>query len=163
MLLPITTARQDWLCSSDDLHFTTLIRFVLISRSIRNDKRYRRRGAGATEAQTAAAFDGTSVEGGAGGLSKSYRQAWDNLRDPVETRRTGGGASKSHHHRKETLESGDPNYRTRASEVMRDEGEIVVSDVYPKSGGKQHHAEKKRHHHHHHHKHGGKRNTGGDW
>ena len=135
--------------------------------SIRNDKRYRRRGTGASASQAAAAYDSSSVEGGGGGagLSKSYRQAWDNLRDPVEPKRTSGGVSKSsHHHRgKETMESGDPNYRTRVSDQVRDEGEMVVSDVYPKTG-KHHHADKKRHHHHHHHsKHGGKRNSGADW
>ncbi|XP_046451387.1 uncharacterized protein LOC124199567 isoform X1 [Daphnia pulex] len=138
--------------------------FVIVLRRIRNDKRYRRRGA-SSETQTAATFDSSSVDGGAGGtggagLSKSYRQAWDNLRDPEQPKR-----SKSHHHhaqasRKETLD--DPNYRTRHTEVVREEGEMVVSDVYPKSGGKHHHGEKKRHHHHHHHKHS-KRNASGDW
>ncbi|KZS21487.1 Uncharacterized protein APZ42_011414 [Daphnia magna] len=139
--------------------------FVIVLRRIRNDKRYRRRGA-SSETQTAATFDSSSIDAGAGGtgaagLSKSYRQAWDNLRDPEQPKR-----SKSHHHhhaqasRKETLD--DPNYRTRHSEVVREEGEMVVSDVYPKSGSKHHHGEKKRHHHHHHHKHS-KRNAGGDW
>lgn len=136
--------------------------------SIRNDKRYRRRGAASSEAQPNGVFDSSSLEGGAGNggaaLSKSYRQAWDNLRDPSDHKSRGGGKSSGHHHHhssrnKEVVD--DPNYRTRISEVVRDDGEMVVSDVYPKT--KHQHGDKKRHHHHHHHKHGSKRNAGGDW
>jgi len=107
------------------------------------------------------------MEGGGGaGLSKSYRQAWDNLRDPEQQKRSSKGHGHHHHHsavsRKDTID--DPNYRTRVSEVMRDDGEMVVpSEFVTKSGSKhREHGDKKRHHHHHHHKHS-KRNAGADW
>lgn len=118
--------------------------------SIRNDERYRHRPS--SESQSNAAFDSSTED--RGGLNKYYRQAWDNLREPAATKPRSSETSKSNHpqssasSRIEPLD--DPTYRSRNTrEMIRDESEIVVSDVVAKKSK----AEKKRHHHHHHHKH----------
>jgi len=112
-------------------------------------------GAGASETQTAATFDSSSEA--PGGLSKSYRQAWDNLHHSEQKKPSLDG--------NDTLEKAT-NYRSRISsnttgaEDVRDDGEIVVADYYAKESAK---ADKKRHHHHHHHKHNKRAPSGADW
>ncbi|XP_075157366.1 uncharacterized protein LOC142230616 isoform X3 [Haematobia irritans] len=125
----------------------------------RTTQHYRHRAS--PDCNTVASFD-SSTSGSRNGLNRYYRQAWENLHE---------SASKNSSHnalrRKETL---DPPAMTRSRDNlrdnmqrsrdnldrvgrdnygMRDNSEMVVSDVCLK--------EKKRHHHHHH-KNGSSRN-----
>ncbi|TDG43544.1 hypothetical protein AWZ03_010019 [Drosophila navojoa] len=119
----------------------------------RTTQHYRHRAS--PDCNTVASFD-SSTSGSRNGLNRYYRQAWENLHE---------SASKNSSHnalrRKETL---DPPSMTRSRDNlrdnmqrsrenldrcgrdnygMRDNSEMVVSDVCLKG-------EKKRHHHHHH-------------
>ncbi|KAH8338139.1 hypothetical protein KR059_009684, partial [Drosophila kikkawai] len=119
----------------------------------RTTQHYRHRAS--PDCNTVASFD-SSTSGSRNGLNRYYRQAWENLHE---------SASKNSSHnalrRKETL---DPPSMTRSRDNlrdnmqrsrenldrcgrdnygMRDDSEMVVSDVCLKG-------EKKRHHHHHH-------------
>ncbi|EDW78412.2 uncharacterized protein Dwil_GK16413 [Drosophila willistoni] len=125
----------------------------LFSNSNRTTQHYRHRAS--PDCNTVASFD-SSTSGSRNGLNRYYRQAWENLHE---------SASKNSSHnalrRKETL---DPPSMTRSRDNlrdnmqrsrenldrcgrdnygMRDDSEMVVSDVCLKG-------EKKRHHHHHH-------------
>ncbi|ALC49763.1 CG9095 [Drosophila busckii] len=122
-------------------------------RGNRTTQHYRHRAS--PDCNTVASFD-SSTSGSRNGLNRYYRQAWENLHE---------SASKNSSHnalrRKETL---DPPSMTRSRDNlrdnmqrsrenldrcgrdnygMRDNSEMVVSDVCLKG-------EKKRHHHHHH-------------
>ncbi|XP_011293052.1 uncharacterized protein LOC101893869 isoform X1 [Musca domestica] len=132
---------------------------VILVRRNRTTQHYRHRAS--PDCNTVASFD-SSTSGSRNGLNRYYRQAWENLHE---------SASKNSSHnalrRKETL---DPPAMTRSRDNlrdnmqrsrdnldrvgrdnygMRDNSEMVVSDVCLK--------EKKRHHHHHH-KNGSSRN-----
>ncbi|XP_043072122.1 uncharacterized protein LOC6565611 isoform X1 [Drosophila grimshawi] len=126
---------------------------VILVRRNRTTQHYRHRAS--PDCNTVASFD-SSTSGSRNGLNRYYRQAWENLHE---------SASKNSSHnalrRKETL---DPPSMTRSRDNlrdnmqrsrenldrcgrdnygMRDNSEMVVSDVCLKG-------EKKRHHHHHH-------------
>ncbi|XP_017017292.1 uncharacterized protein [Drosophila kikkawai] len=126
---------------------------VILVRRNRTTQHYRHRAS--PDCNTVASFD-SSTSGSRNGLNRYYRQAWENLHE---------SASKNSSHnalrRKETL---DPPSMTRSRDNlrdnmqrsrenldrcgrdnygMRDDSEMVVSDVCLKG-------EKKRHHHHHH-------------
>ncbi|KAM7346681.1 uncharacterized protein ACRADG_006502 isoform 2-T2 [Cochliomyia hominivorax] len=132
---------------------------VILVRRNRTTQHYRHRAS--PDCNTVASFD-SSTSGSRNGLNRYYRQAWENLHE---------SASKNSSHnalrRKETL---DPPSMTRSRDNLRENmqrsrenldrigrdnyglrenSEMVVSDVCLK--------EKKRHHHHHH-KNGSTRN-----
>ncbi|KAI8127763.1 hypothetical protein CVS40_2574 [Lucilia cuprina] len=125
----------------------------------RTTQHYRHRAS--PDCNTVASFD-SSTSGSRNGLNRYYRQAWENLHESASK-------NSSHHalRRKETL---DPPSMTRSRDNLRENiqrsrenlervgrdnyglrenSEMVVSDVCLK--------EKKRHHHHHH-KNGSSRN-----
>lgn len=126
---------------------TTIVILIRRNRGRGGNKHYRHRAS--PDCNTVASFDSSSSES-RGGLTRYYRQAWENLHETA-----GHKANHAPLRRKETLD--EPGYREnfRGSNTERDGSELVVSDVAAYPASKQASmSDKKRHHHHHHHHHG---------
>nr|XP_014087510.1 uncharacterized protein LOC106615707 isoform X1 [Bactrocera oleae] len=129
---------------------TTII--ILVRRN-RTTQHYRHRAS--PDCNTVASFD-SSTSGSRNGLNRYYRQAWENLHESASKSSTQHALRRKDTldpptmHSRDNLRDNMQRSRENLDRVgrenygMRDNSEMVVSDVCLKAG------EKKRHHHHHH-------------